>query len=58
MKRKCPDCKKTEITSKEDRAIKKEWTKAEQVPLNTCFKCLKFYEEVDQERLTQHYRGG
>ena len=57
MKRRCPDCKKIEVTSKEDRAIKKEWARHENIPLNTCFKCLNFYESVEQERLTDHYRG-
>ena len=57
MKRKCPDCKKTEVISKEDKAIKKEWARLEEVSSNTCFKCFKFYESVDQDRLTQHYRG-
>lgn len=57
MKRKCPDCKKIEVISKEDRAIKKEWTRQEDASLNTCFKCLNFYCSVEQERLTDHYRG-
>ena len=50
MKRKCPDCRKTEVTSKKDRVIKKEWTNSKELPFNTCFKCLKFYESVENER--------
>ena len=57
MKRKCPDCKKTEVTAKCDKAVKKEMAAEHGVPTTVCFPCLRYYDEIERDIMTGHYRG-
>lgn len=57
MKRKCPDCGKKKVSSKEDRKYMKELTRDTWVPVNTCIDCYNFYDSVEQERMSDHYAG-
>jgi len=57
MKRKCPDCGKTEVSNKKDREQKKEVAKELEISKTVCWGCINFYDSVEREQLSDHYRG-
>ena len=57
MKRKCPDCGKKKVSPKSDRKEARRYAKDMECSVNLCIDCVKFYESVDRERMSDHLAG-